>query len=66
MPGIVDDQPVEVAIVGGGIIGLVLALGLIKRNVRVKIYEQARIFREIGAGVAFTANAVRCLGMIES
>ena len=65
MPSIAVEEPVEVAIVGGGIIGLVLALGLIRRNVRVKIYEQARTFREIGAGVAFTANAVRCMGMIE-
>jgi salicylate hydroxylase len=60
-----NDQPVEIAIVGGGIIGLILALGLIRRNVKVNIYEQARSFREIGAGVALTANAVRCMGMIE-
>ncbi len=65
MPGIIaNDQPVEVAIVGGGIIGLVLALGLIKRDIKVKIYEQARTFREIGAGVAFTANAIRCMHMV--
>ncbi len=65
MPSTPNDQPVEIAIVGGGIIGLILALGLIRRNVNVKIYEQARSFREIGAGVAFTANAIRCMGMIE-
>ncbi|KAI9879286.1 MAG: hypothetical protein M1830_009016 [Pleopsidium flavum] len=62
---IANDQPVDVAIVGGGIIGLVLALGLIKRRVKVKVYEQARSFREIGAGVAFTANAIRCMHMLE-
>jgi salicylate hydroxylase len=66
MPGVVtDEQPVEVAIVGGGIIGLVLALGLIKRNVKVKVYEQSRSLREIGAGIAFTANAIRCMGLLE-
>nr|WOL36627.1 FAD monooxygenase [Pseudogymnoascus verrucosus] len=59
-----DNNPVEISIVGGGIIGLVLALGLIKRNITVKVYEQAKSLREIGAGVAFTANAIRCMGMI--
>jgi salicylate hydroxylase len=67
MPGVIEtiEQPVEIAIVGGGIIGLILGLGLIKRGVNVKIYEQARSLREIGAGVAFTANAIRCMGLVE-
>ncbi|KAI1314101.1 hypothetical protein F5Y03DRAFT_402330 [Xylaria venustula] len=52
---------IHVAIVGGGIVGLITAIGLLKRNVPVKIYEQARSFREIGAGVAFTANAMTCM-----
>lgn len=54
----------HIAIAGGGIIGLVLALGLLRRGIPVKIYEQSRGFREIGAGVAFTKNAVRCMGMV--
>ena len=62
---IIQEQPLEVAIVGGGIIGLVLALGLIRRGVKVKVYEQARSLREIGAGVAFTANAIKCMELIE-
>lgn len=64
MPGTIIKQPFDVAIVGGGIIGLIVAMGLMKRNINVKTYEQSRIFREIGAGVAFTANAIRCMGMI--
>ncbi|KAI1410603.1 FAD/NAD(P)-binding domain-containing protein [Hypoxylon sp. FL1857] len=64
MPGIVEETPVEIAIVGGGIIGLSLAAGLIKQNVKVKVYEQAKGFREIGAGMAFTANAIRCMGLM--
>ena len=60
-----ENQPVEIAIIGGGIIGLVLALGLIKRNVNVKVYEQAGSLREIGAGVAFTANAIKCMNLLE-
>ncbi|KAL3426672.1 salicylate 1-monooxygenase SalA [Phlyctema vagabunda] len=61
---VIDDQPIEIAIVGGGIIGVIVALGLIKRGINVKIYEQARSLREIGAGLAFTANAIRCMGHI--
>jgi len=66
MPAMKADRAhLDIAIVGGGIIGLVVALGLLKRNIGVKIYEQARSFREIGAGVAFTANAIRCMSLID-
>ncbi|KAI1386655.1 uncharacterized protein F4822DRAFT_323294 [Hypoxylon trugodes] len=60
-----EPSQVHVAVVGGGIIGLVTALGLLKRNIPVKIYEQARSFREIGAGVAFTANALECMALLD-
>jgi salicylate hydroxylase len=60
-----ESQTLDVAIVGGGIIGLVLALGLLKRGIHVKIYEQAHNFHEIGAGVAFTANAQRCMHLLD-
>lgn len=59
-----DDEQFEVAIVGGGICGLVLAIGLLRRNIKITIYEQSRSFREIGAGVAFTANAIQCMRLI--
>ena len=36
-----DDAPFEVAIVGGGIAGLTLAIGLLHRNIVFKIYERA-------------------------
>ncbi|MCJ1378979.1 hypothetical protein MMC17_002078 [Xylographa soralifera] len=62
---IVEEEPLEVAIIGGGIVGIVLAIGLIRQRVRVKVYEQARGFREIGAGIAFTANAIRCMEMVD-
>lgn len=54
-------KPFTVAIVGGGIAGLTLAIALQNRNVPVKIYEQAREFGEIGAGVSFTPNAVQAM-----
>ncbi|KAL3469430.1 hypothetical protein BJX99DRAFT_265208 [Aspergillus californicus] len=57
--------PFTVAIIGSGIIGTVLALGLSTRSIPVKVYEQSRSHREIGAGIAFTANARRCLALID-
>jgi salicylate hydroxylase len=58
-------EPIEIAIVGGGIVGVILALGLIKRNINVTIYEQSRGFRELGAGVAFTSNAIKAMGILD-
>ena len=55
----------SVAIVGGGIGGLVLALGLLKYpHIDVQVYESAPSFGEIGAGVALGPNAQRALEMI--
>jgi salicylate hydroxylase len=51
----------DVAIVGGGIAGLTLAIALYKRGVPVMIYEQAPKFGEIGAGVSFSPNAVQAM-----
>lgn len=51
----------EYAVVGGGITGLTLAIGLLKRGLSVHIYEQAKQFGEIGAGVSFTPNAIQSM-----
>lgn len=58
-------SPFEVAIVGGGIAGLALAIGLLKRNVSFKIYERAHGFREVGAGIGFTPNAERAMNALD-
>ena len=59
------DTTIDVAIVGGGMGGLCLAIGLLKHpHVRVQIYEGAHKFSEIGAGVAFGPNAQRALRLI--
>ncbi|KAL8382498.1 hypothetical protein RB595_006328 [Gaeumannomyces hyphopodioides] len=55
----------EVAIVGGGIVGVIMAIGLLKRQIPVRIYEQSRAFRELGAGLAFTANALKCMSLLD-
>ncbi|KAH8705462.1 putative zeaxanthin epoxidase [Talaromyces proteolyticus] len=71
----VDTQPVNtndasspfgVAIIGCGLIGLHVALGLIKRNIPVTIYEQAAEFREIGAGVGFSGRIKENMGALDS
>lgn len=68
MPGSLigaPEQSLSVGIVGGGIIGIILAAGLVRRGIEVKMFEQARGFREIGAGMAFTANAVGCMERLD-
>ncbi|KAB8201414.1 hypothetical protein BDV34DRAFT_237643 [Aspergillus parasiticus] len=47
----------NVAIVGGGLIGVMLGLGLSHRNIPFTIYERASDWHEIGAGVALTSVA---------
>lgn len=54
-----------IAIVGGGLGGLALAIGLLKHNIQVHIYEAAAAFSEIGAGVAFGINSITALGLID-
>lgn len=51
----------EIAIIGGGIAGITLAIALHERNIPVKIYEGAHVFGEIGAGVSFSPNAVEAM-----
>ena len=51
----------RVAIVGGGIGGLTAARALCRRGVEVAVYEAAPELREIGAGVALHANAMKVL-----
>lgn len=54
-----------VAIVGGGIGGLALAIGLLRRNVPVQIYEAAPAFRETGLGLSIGPAAHRALPRID-
>ncbi|KAJ5730544.1 uncharacterized protein N7483_005052 [Penicillium malachiteum] len=55
----------EVAIVGGGIIGVMTALGLLRRGFRVTIYERASTWPEVGAAFAFTAIARECMERLD-
>jgi salicylate hydroxylase len=54
----------RVAIIGGGIGGLTAANALLRAGVEVSVYEAAGELKEIGAGVALHANAMRVLRFI--
>ena len=58
-------RPLEVAIVGGGMTGLALAVGLLRRKVRFTIYERAAGFGELGVGIHFTPNAERAMAALD-
>lgn len=51
----------RVIVVGAGIGGLTAALALRQSGFDAHVYEQARVLREVGAGIALGANAVRLL-----
>lgn len=54
-------EALSIAIVGGGISGITLGIALIQRGISVQIFEQAKKFGEIGAGVAFNPAATRAM-----
>ncbi|KAI9710558.1 MAG: hypothetical protein M1820_002694 [Bogoriella megaspora] len=60
-----SSKPFDIAVVGGGIGGVALAIGLIHQNVPVTLYESAPAFGEIGAGVSFGPNAQRTMSLID-
>jgi len=51
----------SVAIVGGGIGGLAVALSLLHAGLDVQVYEQATALGEVGAGIQISPNASRLL-----
>ena len=52
-------KALRIAIVGGGIGGLTLAVALRQRGIEADVYEQAPELAEIGAAVALSANSTR-------
>ncbi|KAL4738030.1 hypothetical protein BDV11DRAFT_216254 [Aspergillus similis] len=61
-----EQEPLSIAIIGGGIIGLMTALGLLHRNIgKVIIYERASAWPDIGAAFAFTGVARECMQRLD-
>jgi 3-hydroxybenzoate 6-monooxygenase len=55
-----DHNP-EVLIIGGGIGGLSAAVALTRKGIRVRLYEKAAEFGEVGAGLQIAPNCTRIL-----
>ena len=61
MPG----GALKVLIAGGGIGGITTALALERRGIAAVLFEQAEAFRQVGAGIQTSANAMRVLRALD-
>ncbi|RYO97929.1 hypothetical protein DL765_010974 [Monosporascus sp. GIB2] len=60
-----DGGRIRVAIAGGGIAGLALAAGLVKKpHIDVHVYESVPEYKDVGAGLALHLNAIKAMGFI--
>ncbi|KAI9723135.1 MAG: hypothetical protein M1828_004238 [Chrysothrix sp. TS-e1954] len=60
-PAASASKPFHTVIIGAGITGITLAIALHKRDIPFTLYDQSQNFTEIGAGIAFSPNAVRAM-----
>jgi salicylate hydroxylase len=58
-------RALEVAIIGGGLVGLALAVGLHSRAVRFTLYERVAAFGELGVGITITPNGHAALAALD-
>lgn len=54
----------KVAIIGGGLGGLAVALALHKQGINAQVYEKARFLRSVGAGLSIVPNGLNSLEAI--
>lgn len=61
-----EEPRIKVAIAGGGIGGLALAVGLVKQpQLDVQVYEGISGYADIGAGLALHKNAIAAMDLID-
>ena len=60
-----QSSPYTIAILGGGIAGLCLAIGLQRHGVPFHLYESAHAFAEVGAGISFGPNSIRAMQLLD-
>jgi 2-polyprenyl-6-methoxyphenol hydroxylase-like FAD-dependent oxidoreductase len=53
------DKQLKVAIVGGGICGLALALNLYRRDIHCRVYERVPEIKPLGVGITLLPHAMR-------
>ncbi|KAJ4171735.1 hypothetical protein NW754_000314 [Fusarium falciforme] len=58
-------KDLHVAIVGAGIAGLALAMALHKKGVPFTLYEEAKQYSVVGAGIGFGPNGLQAMDLIE-
>ncbi|QIW94613.1 hypothetical protein AMS68_000131 [Peltaster fructicola] len=60
-----EAEDFTVAIIGGGLCGIALALALTKRSVPYRLYEARSSFTEIGAGINIGPNTLKAFEAID-
>ncbi len=63
---VANPKPFTLAIIGGGLVGLVLAAGLSSRGIKVRVYEAKPVFTEISAGISISPNAYRAMQRVDA
>jgi salicylate hydroxylase len=58
-------RALKITVVGAGLGGLVAAIAARRSNFEVQVFEQTRVFRDIGAGIQMGPNAVKTLRALE-
>ncbi|RMZ74830.1 hypothetical protein DV737_g5698, partial [Chaetothyriales sp. CBS 132003] len=56
-----ETTPLDIAVVGAGIIGVLTTLGLLYHGHKVTVYERASNYSEGGGAIAFTGVARECM-----
>ena len=60
-----EQKPFSLAVIGGGIGGICLAITLHDLKIPCHIYEAAHAFTEVGAGVGFGTNSLKAMALLD-